>query len=72
MTYRQTQLQRHALKVERGKQELAEELKRGLLMLRYLGRCQCGLMLTGRDRNHNKNTYLCPHCGASGPLAAIS
>ena len=73
MTSKQTQIQRQAQELERGKAELAAELKRGLLLLRYLGRCKCGLMLTGRDRHQKKKqTYSCPHCGASGPLAEVA
>jgi len=72
MTSKQTQVQRQAQEVERGKAELAAELKRGLLLLRYLGHCKCGLMLTGRDRNQKKNTFKCPHCGTSGPLAEVA
>ena len=68
MTSKQIQLHRDAQKAKQAKDEFASELKRGLLLLRYLGQCKCGLMLTERDRNQKKTTYSCPHCGASGPL----
>jgi len=72
MTSKQTQLQRQVLEAARAKDELAGELKRGLLLLRYLGHCKCGLMLTGRDKVENKDTYNCPHCGARGPLVEVA
>lgn len=72
MNSKQTQIQRRAQEIEKGKEELAGALKRGLLLLRYLGHCKCGLMLTERDRNAKKATFRCPHCGASGPLVAVT
>jgi predicted SprT family Zn-dependent metalloprotease len=72
MTSKQIQLDRIARETQRMKDEFAGEIKRGLLLLRYLGRCKCGLMLTERDRKQGKKTYRCPHCGASGPLLDVA
>ena len=72
MTSKQSQLRRAVEAAKREKEEFAGELKRGLLLLHYVGQCKCGLMLTERDRNQRtKKTYSCPHCGVSGPLVAV-
>ena len=72
MNSRQIQADRQARQAKRAKEEFAGELKRGLLLLPSLGHCKCGLMLTERDRSSKKNTYNCPHCGASGPLVGVA
>ena len=72
MNSKQTQVQRADREAKRVKEEFASELRRGLLLLRYLGHCKCGLVLTERDLTKKKNTYSCPHCGASGPLAGVA
>ncbi len=64
-------LERLARLVERSKAELANEFKRGLLVLRYAGQCKCGMMLTQRDLRQKKGKYTCPRCGASGPLTVV-
>ena len=51
-----------------GAEELARALERTLVLLRYKGKCRCGLMLTERDQNSSAETYSCPHCGRSGLL----
>jgi hypothetical protein len=66
MDIRESKLRRSALAAETGALELANALRRGLRLLHYQGKCKCGLMLTERDRSQNKQTYRCPHCGASG------
>jgi len=50
----------------RVKEEYANELKRTLVVLPCKGVCECGLMLTERDRNGGKATRTCPRCGRSG------
>ncbi len=68
---RNIQWQQQAREIERSKAIFANELKRGLRILRYAGQCKCGLMLTRRDRNR-KGTYTCPHCGASGRVTRVA
>ena len=62
-------LQRQAAEMKKGKEAFAIALARSLVLLRYRGKCQCGLMLTEEDKNPKAETYRCPHCGRSGPLA---
>lgn len=60
----------HRLETEAkaGKESFARELAGGMLLLRSKGNCRCGLMLTERDQNRDKDTYSCPRCGRSGLL----
>ncbi len=64
------------LRVERvtkaEKESFTRQLAAGLLLLRYKGKCKCGLMLTERDQNRDKATYTCPHCGRAGQLAPLA
>ena len=55
----------------RAKEEYASELKRTLVLLPYMGTCECGLMLTERDRDRGKKTSTCPRCGISGRLEQL-
>ncbi len=57
--------------IKQGKEALAKALSRSLVLLRYRGKCTCGLMLTDRDKNPKADTYRCPHCERSGPLAPM-
>ena len=66
----QASLRRQAAEIEKGKELLATEWERSLVLLRHEGKCGCGLMLTDRDRDPKGATYHCPRCGKSGPLAA--
>jgi len=63
---------RDVVRLQRARDEFASELKRGLLLLRYVGHCKCGLMLTERDREPKTGRYRCPHCGATGALAGVA
>ena len=61
--------QRREKAAKAGAADLAHALEKSLVILRYSGKCKCGLMLTERDRDPKKKTaYLCPHCGRSGAL----
>jgi hypothetical protein len=66
MTSAESLLLRQEKAAKAEKIEFARELAAGLLLLRYKGKCTCGMMLTDRDQNHTKNTFDCPHCGRSG------
>ena len=55
----------------RAKEEYANELKQTLVVLPYRGKCECGLMLTERDRDRGKKTLTCPRCGRSGLVKAV-
>lgn len=70
--FNNTMLERRVKEAKRSKETLDGELRRGLLLLRYLGQCKCGLMLTEQDRSKKRNVYNCPHCGASGPLVGVA
>jgi len=63
-------LRRREAEIKTGKEALAHALTKSLVLLRYKGDCKCGMMLTDRDKKPNAETYLCPHCGKSGPLAS--
>lgn len=62
-------LQRREGEIREGKEALASALAKSLVLMRYMGKCACGLMLTEQDKNPKADTYRCPHCGKSGPLA---
>ena len=64
-------LRRREDEIKTGQEALARELSQSLVILRYKGNCKCGLMLAEQDKNPNAETYRCPHCGKSGPLASI-
>ena len=63
-------LRRREAEFKTGQEDLARALGRSLVLLRFKGNCKCGMMLTDQDKNPNAETYRCPHCGKSGPLAA--
>ena len=65
----EARLQRQAVEIIKGKEALAAELAKTLVMRPHKGNCRCGLMLTERDRNPKSGNYLCPRCGKSGRLA---
>ena len=50
------------------KEDSDRESKGFVRVLRYRGRCKCGMMLTDRDKNRGSNTYACPKCGKNGKL----
>jgi hypothetical protein len=55
----------------RAKTEYADALMRTLVVLPYIGTCECGLMLTERDRDRGKKTVTCPRCGKAGRVKAV-
>jgi hypothetical protein len=65
-------LHRREAEIKLGQEALASALAKSLVLLRYKGNCKCGLMLTERDKNPKTNTYRCPQCGKSGPLAIVA
>jgi hypothetical protein len=65
-------LRRREADIKKGEEELARALAKSLVLLNYRGKCHCGLMLTERDQVAGKDSYRCPHCGRSGPLAATN
>ena len=59
-------LERSAAALQKSEEEVAQAVSRGtLVMLHYRGECECGMMLTGKDRDKNKKTSTCPSCGRS-------
>ena len=68
----EARLHRREAEIKTGQEALASALAKSLVLLRYKGNCRCGLMLTERDKNPNAETYRCPHCGKSGPLAPVA
>jgi hypothetical protein len=72
MTSAESLLLRQEKAAKAEKVEFARELAAGLLLLRYKGKCTCGLMLTERDQNQSKATFSCPHCGRSGLPVSLS
>ncbi len=67
----QARLIRRKAEIRIGKEAFASALEKTLVILRYVGNCKCGLMLTSRDRSRKTNTYVCPQCGKSNSQAAI-
>lgn len=64
-------LRRREAEMKTGQEALARELSQSLVIRRFKGNCKCGLMLAEQDKLPNAETYRCPHCGKSGPLAAL-
>ncbi|MEI6786899.1 MAG: hypothetical protein WCL49_00310 [bacterium] len=62
---------RREAEIKTGKEDLARALAKTLVIRRFRGNCKCGLMLSEQDKNPNSETYRCPHCGKSNPLAVI-
>ena len=56
-------LRRREAEIKTGQEAFARALTRSLVILRYKGKCKCGLMLTEKDKSPNAETYHCPHCG---------
>ena len=75
MTTTELQLRREDAAAMAEKKAFARELAGGLQLLRFHGKCKCGLMLTNRDQNEQtecgETTYSCPHCGRSGLLMKL-
>ena len=65
----EARLHRREAEIKTGQEALASALAKTLVLLRYKGKCKCGMMLTDQDKNPNAETYRCPHCNKSGPLA---
>ena len=65
-------LRRREAEIKTGQEDLARALTRTLVISRYKGNCKCGLMLSEQDKNANSESYRCPHCGKSGPLAPVN
>ena len=61
-------LRRREAEIKTGQEDLARALAKSLVLLRFKGHCKCGLMLTEQDKKSKTETYLCPHCGKSGPI----
>ena len=62
-------LRRREAEIKTGQEALAHALTKSLVLLKFKGNCKCGMMLTNQDETPKANTYRCPHCGKSGPLA---
>lgn len=65
-------LRRREAEIKTGQEALAHALTKSLVLLRYKGNCKCGMMLTNQDKKPKGESYLCPHCGKSGPLASVT
>ncbi|MEI8122705.1 MAG: hypothetical protein WCI20_11670 [bacterium] len=65
-------LRRKEAEMKTGQEDLARALSKTLVLRPFRGYCKCGMMLTEQDKNPNVQTYRCPHCGKSGPLAPIA
>jgi len=63
-------LRRREAEIKSGQEALAHALTKSLVLLRYKGNCKCGMMLTEQDKKPKTESYLCPHCGKSGPIAS--
>jgi len=61
-------LRRREAEIKSGQEALAHALTKSLVLLRYKGNCKCGMMLTEQDKKSKAETYLCPHCGKTGPI----
>jgi len=64
-------LHRRAAEIKTGQEDLARALAKTLVLLRFKGNCKCGMMLAEQDKNRSADSYLCPRCGKSGPLAKV-
>ena len=69
MNNQEATLRRREAEIKAGQESLAHALTKTLVLLPHKGNCKCGMMLTEQDRIPNAETYLCPRCGKSGPLA---
>ena len=72
MNNQEATLRRREAEIKAGQESLAHALTKTLVLLPHKGNCKCGMMLTGQDRNPKTETYRCPRCGKSGPLAPVT
>ena len=72
MNNQEATLRRREAEVKAGQESLAHALTKTLVLLPHKGNCKCGMMLTEQDRHPKTETYLCPRCGKSGPLASVA
>jgi len=72
LRYEEARLRRREIEIKTGKEALASALAKTLVLLPLKGNCKCGMMLTERDKNAKAETYRCPRCGKSGPLAPVA